>query len=63
MEDVRRENEGLRLKLEAVQDSNKLLKSLKEEGQQEVERLRKAVEELREVFSIYISMISISNTI
>ena len=47
--ELQRENEGLKAKINLLQDNNKVLKSLKEEGQQEVERLRKAVEDLKNV--------------
>ena len=45
--ELTRENEGLKVKVRALEDNNRILKDLKEEGQQEVERLRKAVEELK----------------
>ena len=41
------ENEGLKIKMKALEDSNLILKNLKEEGQKEVERLRTAVEDLK----------------
>lgn len=47
--DLQRENEGLKAKIQLLEDNNHVLKSLKEEGQQEVERLRKAVEDLKTV--------------
>ena len=47
--ELQRENEGLKAKIQLLEDNNKVLKSLKEEGQQEVERLRKAVEDLKTV--------------
>ena len=47
--DLQRENEGLKAKIQLLEDNNQVLKSLKEEGQQEVERLRKAVEDLKTV--------------
>ena len=47
--DLQRENDGLKAKIQLLVDNNKVLKSLKEEGQQEVERLRRAVEDLKTV--------------
>ena len=47
IQDLTRENEGLKAKVQVLEDNNNVLKNLKEEGQQEVERLRKAVEELK----------------
>ena len=47
--DLQRENDGLKAKIQLLEDNNKVLKSLKEEGQQEVERLRRAVEDLKTV--------------
>jgi len=49
LNDLSRENEGLKAKVEALEDNNNVLKNLKEEGQQEVERLRRAVEDLKNV--------------
>lgn len=45
--ELARENEGLKAKVAALEDNNKVLKNLKEEGQREVDRLRGAVEELK----------------
>lgn len=47
--ELQRENDGLKTKIQLLEDNNKVLKSLKEEGQQEVERLRRAVEDLKTV--------------
>lgn len=47
IQDLTRENEGLKAKVQVLEDNNNVLKNLKEEGQQEVERLRKAVQELK----------------
>ena len=45
--ELERENDGLKAKIKALEDNNSVLKTLKEEGQREVDRLRKAVEELK----------------
>ena len=47
VQELTQENEGLKLKVKALEENNQILKNLKEEGQQEVERLRNAVQELK----------------
>ena len=49
IQDLSRENDGLRTKMTVLEDNNTILKNLKDEGQYEVERLRRAVEELKNV--------------
>ncbi|XP_047134369.1 centromere-associated protein E isoform X1 [Hydra vulgaris] len=47
IQELTQENEGLKLKAKALEDNNQLLKNLKEEGQQEVDRLRNVVQDLK----------------
>ena len=45
--EFRRENEGLKIKVIALEENNRLLKQMKDESQNEIDRLRRAVEDLR----------------
>ena len=47
LNDVKRENEALKIKISALEENNRLLKQMKEESQNEIERLRKSIEDLR----------------
>lgn len=45
--EFRRENEGLKIKVVALEENNRLLKQMKDESQNEIDRLRRAVDDLR----------------
>ncbi len=47
MKELKRENEGLRIKIQALEENNKILKHMKQEGQSEIDRLRRSIEDLR----------------
>ena len=45
--EVKRENEGLKMKISALEENNNLLKQMKQESQGEIDRLRRTMEDLR----------------
>ena len=47
LSDVKRENEALKMKISALEENNRLLKQMKQENQNEIDRLRKSIEDLR----------------
>ena len=47
LNDVKRENEALKMKISALEENNRLLKQMKQESQNEIDRLRKSIEDLR----------------
>ncbi len=47
MKELKRENEGLRIKIQALEENNTILKNMKDEGQSEIDRLRRSIEDLR----------------
>ena len=47
LNDVKRENEALKMKVSALEENNHLLKQMKQESQNEIDRLRKSIEDLR----------------
>lgn len=47
LQDARRENEALKMKISALEENNRLLKQMKQESQNEMDRLRKTIEDLK----------------